>query len=87
MIHEGHLGLEKCKLQCEDTVYWPGINEQLGKLVINCKLCLKYSKAKSKQAHNMSVGQEVPIYPWTKVVTDIFHFKNDLYLLIVDYTS
>ena len=35
----------------------------------------------------MSLGQEVPVYPWTKVVTDICHFENDLYLLIVDYTS
>ena len=23
MIHENHLGLGKCKLQCKDTVYWP----------------------------------------------------------------
>ena len=35
----------------------------------------------------MSLGQEVPIYPWTKVVTDIFHFKSDSYLLIVNYMS
>ena len=26
MIHEGHLGLGKCKLQVKDTVYWLGIN-------------------------------------------------------------
>ena len=32
MIHEGHLGLGKCKLQCKDTVYWLGINEQLENL-------------------------------------------------------
>ena len=87
MIHKGHLGLGKCKLQCKDMVYWPWINEQLEKLVLNCELCLKYSKAKSKQAPNMSLGQEVPIHPWTKVATNIFHFKNDSYLLIVDYTS
>ena len=49
LIHEGHLGLGKCKLQCKDMVYWLGINEQLGKLVLNSELCLKYSKAKSKQ--------------------------------------
>ena len=48
MIHKGHLGLEKCKLQCKDTVYWPGINEQLEKIVLSCRLCLKYSKPKSK---------------------------------------
>ena len=35
----------------------------------------------------MSLGQEVPIHPWTKVATDIFHFENDSYLLIVNYTS
>ena len=68
-------------------VKWPGINEQLEKLVLNCELCLKYSKVKSRQAPNMSLGQEVLIYPWTKVATDIFHFKKDSYLLIVNYTS
>ena len=35
----------------------------------------------------MSLGQEVPIYAWTKVVTDIFHFKNNSYLLIIIYIS
>ena len=44
-------------------------------------------KSKRKQTPNMSLEQEVPIYPWTKVVTDIFHFKNDSYLLIIDYMS
>ena len=84
MIHKGHLGLGKCKLWCKDTVYWLGINEPLEKLVLNCKLCLKYSKAKNKQPANM---QKVPIYPWMKVATDIFHFENDLYLLIINYMS
>ena len=87
MIHEGHFGLGKCNLQCKDTVYWPGINEQLEKLVLNCELCLKYSKAKSKQAANMSLGQEILIYPRKKVATDIFHFESDSYLPIVNYMS
>ena len=25
LIHEGHLGLNKCKLCAKDTVYWPGL--------------------------------------------------------------
>ena len=37
LIHEGHLGLNKCKLHAKDTVYWPGLNEQLGKLILNCE--------------------------------------------------
>ena len=87
LIHEGHLGLGKCKLLCKDIVYWPGINEQLEKLVLNCELCLKYWKAKSKQVPNMLLGHEVLIHPWMKVATNIFHFENDSYLLIVNYTS
>ena len=35
----------------------------------------------------MSLGQEVPLHPWSKLVTDIFHFGCASYLLIVDYTS
>ena len=35
----------------------------------------------------MSLGQEIPLHPWSKLVTDIFHFKGASYLLIVDYAS
>ena len=62
-----------------------GDQQATRKLVLNCELGLKYSKAKSKQAANMSLGQEILIYPWTKVATDIFHFKSHSYLLIVHY--
>ena len=40
LIYEGHLGLNKCKLCVKETVYWPGLNEQLEKLILNCPLCL-----------------------------------------------
>ena len=29
LIHEGHSGLNKCKLRAKDIVYWPGLNDQL----------------------------------------------------------
>ena len=48
LIHEGHLGLGKRKLRAKDTVYWPGLNDQLEKLILNCELCLKYSHSKCK---------------------------------------
>ena len=42
-IHDGHLVLQKCKLCAMQSVYWPGINDQLKQLVLNWQLCLKYS--------------------------------------------
>ena len=47
----------------------------------------KYSTAKCKLEPSLTLGQEVPLYPWTKLVTDIFHFKSVSYLLIVGFTS
>ena len=78
LIHEGHLGLKKCKLRAKEIVYWPGLNEQLEDLVLNCELCQKYSTAKCKLEPSLTLGQEVPLYPWTKLATDIFHFKECL---------
>ena len=39
LIHQGHLGLNKCKLHAKETVYWPGLNDQLEKLILSCELC------------------------------------------------
>ena len=63
LIHEGHLGLTKCKLRSKETVYWPGLNDQLERLVLNCQLCLKYSQSKCKLTPDMSLGQEIPTFP------------------------
>ena len=42
LLHKEHLGLNKCKLRTKETVYWPGLNDQLEDLVLNCELYLKY---------------------------------------------
>ena len=87
LIHEGHLGLNKFKLHAKDTVYWSGLNEQLERLMLNCELCLRYSQSKCKQQPSLSLGQEIPLHPWTKLATNIFHFEGTSYQLIVEYTS
>ena len=76
LVHEGHLGLNKCKLRAKDTVYWLGLKDQLKKLVLNFELCLKYSHSKCKQKPRTSLGQEIPVHPWTKLATGIFHFER-----------
>ena len=86
-IHEGHLGLNKCQMWAKETVYWPGLNDQLEQLILNCQLCLKYSRSKDKGTPHTALGHEVPPVPWSKVATDIFHYESQPYLLIVDYTS
>ena len=87
LLHEGHSGLNKCKQRAKETVYWPGLNYQLEDLVLNCELCFKYLTAKCKLEPTLLLGQQVPLYPWTKLAMGVFHFEEASYLLIVDYTS
>ena len=81
------MSLCKCKLRAKDTVYWPGLNDQLEKLILNCELYLRYSHSKHMHKPSTALGQEIPLYPWTKLGTDIFHVESASHLLIVDYAS
>ena len=74
-------------MRAKETVYWSGINEQLEQLILNCQLCLKYSRSKDKNTPNMALGHEIPSVPRSKVATDIFFFESKSYLLMVNYTS
>ena len=74
LIHEGHLGLNKCKLRAKEPVYWPGLNDQFERLILNCELCLKYSQSKCKQEPSMSLGQEA-------IFTSLVQFSDRSILL------
>ena len=87
LIHEGHLGLNKCKMRAKETVFWPGINKQLEQLILNYQLCLKYSRSKDKNMPHTALGHKIAPVSWSKVATDIFHYESKSYLLVVDYTS
>ena len=32
-IHAGHMGITKCQYQARQCVYWPGINEDIRKML------------------------------------------------------
>ena len=68
-------------------MYWLGMNEPLEQLILNCQLCIKYSRSKDKNMPNTALGHEIPSVPWSKVATDIFLFKSKSYLLVVNYTA
>ena len=84
LIHQGHLGIEKCKTRARDTFYWPGMNQEITDLVANCETCITFRNYHQKETLK---PHEIPSSPWIKVGTDVFHLKNKHYLIIVDYHS
>ena len=59
-IHEGHQGIEKCMLKARESVYWPGISDDICKAVEKCGICQSTSRA-AKPVGNIS---KVPPHAW-----------------------
>ena len=83
-IHEGHLGIEKCKSRAKMCVYWPNINDSIEQLVKDCSVCNKFSRSNQKEP---LLQHPVPMRPWEKIGADYFTIGTQDYLLIVDYFS
>ena len=83
-IHEGHMGIEKCKRRGREVVYWPDINDDIECMVRKCSTCLKYS---NKQQREPLIPHELPNYPWQKIGSDLFMDQGKTYLIVTDYYS
>ena len=86
LLHTGHLKLEKCLNRAKQSMYWPGLYEELKDLITNCATCLKFSMQKPT-CNRQHAGYEIPVHQWSKLASNIFYFEGDSYLRIVDYTS
>lgn len=82
-IHEGHLGIVKCQRRAQESVWWPGITRDIETIVKSCAKCLENRNAPTEPM----IPTDFPELPWQKVATDIMHFQNNSYLVVVDYFS
>ena len=81
-IHEGHLGIEKCRRRARSLLYWPGLNSSITEMINKCSTCLMFSAnqpAEDLQPHDL------PVHPWQKVGADIFTHSGKDYLVACDY--
>ena len=84
IVHEGHLGIEKCKALARQSMFWPGMSRDVELTVSKCVICNAYRK---QQPSEPLLPHPVPQRPWQKVGADIFSFARKDYLLVVDYFS
>lgn len=83
-LHEAHFGVSKTKKRAKGTVYWPGIDNDIEKMISACHTCQINS---SKNQKEPLIPHEIPDRPFEKLACDIFEFSAKDYLVIVDYFS
>ena len=84
LVHEGHLGIEKCKRRAREVMYWPNMNTDVRDFVSRCDICQTHRYAQHQQSMKL---HERPDRPWPKVGSDIYYMKQKSYLLTIDYFS
>ncbi|MCG7877651.1 MAG: RNase H-like domain-containing protein, partial [Candidatus Thiodiazotropha endolucinida] len=84
IIHESHLGINKCKSRARDSLFWIGMASDIEQKVANCVVCAQNQRANAKEP---LLPVEVPDRPWSHISADIMEYKNRHYLVIVDRYS
>ena len=69
-IHEGHIGIKKCKARARDVMYWPRINVEIEDFISKCSVCLQHSNRHQKE---QIILHDIPSSARDKVGTDLFH--------------
>ena len=83
-LNQDHLGIEKTKLRARETVFWSNINQHAEDLVSSCSVCLD---SRNENARQPVIRSDVPQYPFQTVGSDLFHWNNQYFILVIDYYS
>ena len=83
-IHEGHMGISKCQYRARNCVYWPGINQDIRRLIEACPTCQRHRPQEPRQPLQPTPAPE---RPWQHLGADFFHFDGSEYLVVMDYYS
>ena len=83
-IHEGHMGVNKCREKAQQAVWWPHIGQDIKDYVSKCRFCLEKLPSQTKQP---LLPSTLPERPFQRIAMDICEYKNAHFLISVDYYS
>jgi transposase InsO family protein len=74
-VHDSHMGIEKCRRRERDIIFWS---------FSKCDICQEHQSSNPKET---IIESPLTSRPWETVATDLFHWEQKDYLLVVDYYS
>ena len=76
--------MSKCRERAASAIWWPGISRDITRFIDRCDTCRRNRPTQREQPLR---PVELPGRPLEKVAMDIFHYKRNDYLVIIDYYS
>ena len=83
-VHTGHQGITRLQQRVKSSIYWPGIDKDIEKVIRDCELCQRY-QASQPPEKPLPVADDLPNVPWHTLGTDMFTLDGVDYLLVSDY--
>ena len=82
--HSSHIGINGYLRRAREVIFWPGMSTEIELHVCKCNICERYQSDSVKEP---LISHEVPKRPWEKIGVDLMVFKQQQYLVTVDYFS
>ena len=83
-IHSGHQGINACLARAREYVFWIGYSNDIKETVEKCEICQENDTTRRIQHKYVS---DVPPIPWHTVGSDLFYYRKNDFLVLVDYFS
>ena len=84
LVHETHIGVERCLRRARDIMFWPRMGAQLKDYISKCDVCMSLSCGQSKEPIQQHIFEG---RPWSKVGADLYDYQERTFLVIIDYHS
>ncbi|PAA47069.1 hypothetical protein BOX15_Mlig004214g7 [Macrostomum lignano] len=84
ILHESHQGVEKTLMKATESVFWPRMRHDIEQYISSCEKCQSYQAFHQKESMKMV---EIPEYPFQECGTDIFYWKGETHIVLVDRLS
>ena len=80
-LHEAHQGALRTKQRARLTIYWPGLDNDIDNIILNCQQCQDHLPSNNKEP---IIQKPRPSQPFQEVAVDLCSYAGQDYLVMVD---
>ena len=81
-LHSAHQGSVRTKQRARQVIYWPGIDQDIDNIILQCKQC---QKTLPSQPQEPLLTKPRPTHPFQEIAIDFCTYGGQQFLVIIDW--